>query len=279
MPSAPSLPLALRWLTADAGLTPHELAVRAGVSPSCVTGFLERPNAAILTWTTLLAALSCRLEVRSAQRTLSIALPRLSARRLANERAQWQQRRLTAFRAQILRQSPGTTPAEADDTARRYVEASAARLGAELQATRQGLNHLRLTRDLPGLRAALRSIAEAAEVKAEDLSLLSGLSLGAAQTVMDGSVEGRLETPLRLFSALAARLCIIPAAGGLVGITLAPPGDWRPEAPRTGSSSLTHEEIRALRRTNASLATIGRLAGISRQRVHAIIRAESGSAS
>lgn len=272
MDSAPSLSLALRWLLTDNGLSELELATLAGVSPGAVAAFLGHPHAPTQTWLTLLSALHCRLAVQAAKRHLSIALPRISAQRRVHEREQWEARRLVAFRTQILRQSPGVTPQEAHRTAQSYVAASAARLAGDLQAAQQRLESTPVDTTAPGLRAALRAVAEAAQVNAEDLALLAGVSLSAAQAVLDDTAEGRLATPHRLFSAIAARLVIHPAGGGAVGIDLAPSGGWRPEAPRPGRSSMTHEEIRERAGRGEALAAIAREAGVSRQRVHAIVR-------
>ena len=279
METSPSLPLALRWMATDLGVTDHELGIMAGVAPGTVAAFFTRPNAAIQIWTTLLTALRCRLEIRTARRTLTIALPRISSKRREQEHEQWARRRLSAFRAQVQRQSPGMPPHEAEETAARYVESSAGRMGAELKAALDRLANTPLTCEVAGLRAALRTIADAAHVKAEDLSLLAGVSLGAAQTVVDGTDEGRLGMPHRLLSAIAARLVILPAGGGVVSMSLASPGDWRPEAPRTGQSTLSVAEIRERvynrDQTKESMADIARSAGISRQRVHAIMQAEA----
>lgn len=275
---APSLSLALRWLMADSGLTASELALLAGVSPGVVDAYLERPHAPTLTWLTLLAALRCRLAVKAPRRLISIALPRIAAARRAHERSQWEARRLSAFRAQILRQSPGIAPAEAQRTAQAYVAASAARLDGDLQAARQRLETTRVEGSAGGMRAALRLVAAAAAVNAEDLALLAGVSLSAAQSALDADADGgRLAAPHRLFSAIAARLVVHPAGGGGVDIALAPPGDWRPEAPRAGRSSLSHDEIRALAGRGEALASIARQAGVSRQRVHAIVRGGAAS--
>lgn len=272
MSNAPSLSLALRWLSTDNGLSEHELALLAGVSPGAVAAYLNKPHAPTLTWLFLLSALRCRLEVKAPKRFLSIALPKISAQRRTHERQQWEARRLVAFRSQILRQSPGISPADAQRTAASYVAASAARLDGDLQAASQRLESTRVECSAPGMRAALRAVADAAQVNAEDLALLAGLSLSAAQSALDDDQEGRLATPHRLFSAIAARIVIHPAGGGAVGIDLAPPGTWRPEAPRAGRSSMTHDEIRSRADRGESLASIAREAGVSRQRVHAIVR-------
>lgn len=272
MDSAPSLSLALRWLITDNGLSDMELATLAGVSPGAVAAFLGRPHAPTQTWLTLLSALRCRLAVKVPKHYLSIALPRIGAQRRAHERQQWEARRLVAFRTQILRQSPGSTAQDAQRTAAGYVAASAARLNGDLQAAQQRLESTRVEANASGMRAALRAVATAAQVNAEDLALLAGVSLSAAQATLDDTAEGRLATPHRLFSAIAARLVIHPAGGGAVGMDLAPSGEWRPEAPRPGRSSMTHEEIRTRADRGESLAGIAREAGVSRQRVHAIVR-------
>lgn len=274
MSTAPSLALALRWLMDDNHLSTQEMALLAGVSPGAVAAFLERPHAPSQTWLTLLQALRCRLEVKAPKRFLSIALPRILPRRRAHEHEQWTARRLTAFRSQILRQRPGTSQAEAQRMALGYVQASAARLGGDLQAAQERLDASRVESTATGMRAAARAVANAGQVNAEDLALLAGLSLSAAQSTIDDRDEGRLAVPHRLFSAIAARLVIQPAGGGAVTIDLAPPGVWRPEPPRAGRSSLSTEEIRDRARQGEALAGIARLAGVSRQRIHAIVRGD-----
>ncbi len=275
MSSAPSLSLALRWLSSDNGLSEQELALLAGVSPGAVAAYLNKPHAPTSTWLTLLSALRCRLEVKAPKRFHCIVLPKLTAQRCAHERQQWQARRLVAFRSQILRQSPGTSPSDAQRTALGYVAASAARLDGDLHAATQRLESTRVEVSAPGMRAALRAVADAAQVNAEDLALMAGVSLSAAQSALDETQEGRLATPHRLFSAIAARLVIHPAGGGMVGIDLAASGAWRPEAPRPGRSSMTHDAIRARASRGETLAAIARDAGVSRQRVHAIVRSQA----
>jgi transcriptional regulator with XRE-family HTH domain len=273
MSDAPSLSLALRWLITDSGLSEQELAVSSGVSPGAVAAFLSKPSPATLTWLHLLAGLRCRVEVKAPRRFLVVAMPKPSAMRRTHERQQWEARRLTAFRSQLLRQSPGISPAEAHATAKGYVAASASRLAGDLAAAQARLEGTRIDQTAPGMRAAVRLVAQQAAVNAEDLSLLAGVSLGAAQAGLDPvATDGMLATPHRLFSAIAARLVILPAGGGAVTIDLAPPGTWRPEAPRPGRTSLSHDDIRSRAADGESLASIARDAGVSRQRVHVIVR-------
>lgn len=272
MSDAPSLSLALRWILQERGLTEAELALSAGVSPGAVAACLGKPSAPTHTWLSLIAGLGCRLEVKTARAVLVIALPRSSAARRANERRQWEHRHLVAYRAQVLRQSPGTSPAAAAETAANYLAASVSRLDDELAAARARLQSSPLTTTAPSLRAALRLLAGAADVRAEQFALLSGMSLGAAQAALDQTPDGKLLTPHRLFSALNARLVLLPAAGGTITIDLVAPGPWRPEAPRPGVNCLTQDEIRTRAAGGESLASIARDAGVSRQRVHAIVR-------
>ncbi|MEK7413435.1 MAG: hypothetical protein AAB263_08990 [Planctomycetota bacterium] len=275
MSSAPSLSLALRWLLTDHGLTETELAASAGVSPGAVAAFLHAPSAPTQTWLTLLAALRCRLEVKAPKRFISVAMPKISAQRRTNERHQWEARHLAAFRAQILRQSTDTTPSAAHATAQTYVSASITRLDESLSAARSRLETTHIDCGVAGPRAAVRVVAQAAEVNAEDLALLSGMSLGATQAALDQAPDGRLAIPHRLFSAIAVRLVIIPAGGGAVTMELAPPGTWRPEAPRPGRTSLTHDQILHRVQRGESMAAIARNAGVSRQRIHAIVQARA----
>jgi len=273
MSGAPSLSLALQWLMVDNGLSEQELAAMSGVSPGAVVAFLGRPHTPTVTWMTLVSAMRCQLAVKAPKRILSIAMPRITARRRSHEHRQWETRRLAAYRAQIVTQSPHLSSSEVRETARGYLRSSTARLAGDLDAAQQRLTAARVDVAAVGLRAAARAIAATAAVNAEDLALLAGLSLGAAQAVLDTSPDGRLATPHRLFSALSARLVIHPAGGGAVAIDLAPSGDWRPEAPRPGHSSLTHEDIRSRAGRGEALASIARDAGVSRQRIHTIVNA------
>jgi len=272
MESAPSFSLALRWLATDTGISDKELAIMAGVSPAAVTRFLTQPNSTIAGWTTLLHAMHCRLEIRVVSRTFSIPLPKISSKKRQVQRSLWVKRHLAANRAQVIRQNPSLTAVEAMELAKRYTDASESRIDDDLAAANDRLGQAHLTQHVGGLRAAVRAIAERSQVNAEDLSLLSGLSLSSVQTIVTGKAEGWLEIPHRLFSALAARIVVLPSAGGDVALTITSPGAWRPEPPRPGVSSLSSETIIERVRKNESLADIGRAAGISRQRVHAIVK-------
>lgn len=271
MAGAPNLPLVLRWIMRDAGVDPGELAMLSGVSPGAVNAFLEKPHGASTTWSLLVAALRCQILVKTPQRTETLALPRITPLRRAHEREQWARRRHVAFRTQVQRQKPDATLAEADQIAAGYVAAAAGRLEADLTAADTRLTSTWIDAAAPDLRSAIRTVADRAEVNAEDLALLSGLSLSSAQAAVDDSGDGRLAIPHRLFSALAARITLVPGGGGAVAINLAPSGAWRPEAPRPGVNSLPHEEIRTRAQRGESLASIAREAGVSRQRVHAIV--------
>lgn len=272
MSGSPSLSLALRWLVDDNALSEEELARSAGVSPAAASAFLGRSSGPVHTWLTLVAALRCGLQVRRGQRILPIALPCIPARQRERERAQWQARRFTAFRIQVQRQRPDLSAAEAAAIARGYVASSLERLDADLVAAVGRLEATPVDGGAHGLRAALGQIAQAAQVNAEDLALLAGVSLNGVQNSLGSNGDGRLATAHRLFSALNARLVVQPAGGGLVAIALAAPGAWRPEGPRAGRSVLTPEQIRDRARGGVSLAAIAREAGVSRQRVHAIVR-------
>jgi transcriptional regulator with XRE-family HTH domain len=272
MPGAPSLPLALRWLITDRGLTEHELAVRAGVSPGAVTAFLSRPHAPSGTWLHLLGALHATLAVQAPGRFLTIPLPKPSPHRRAHERRQWQARRLAAFRAQVHRQRPELPAETVARTAAAYVAASAARLDASLAAAEARLAATRLDTSANGLRAAARALATAAAINAEEWALLAGVSFSTTRAALGDGDDGRLATPHRLFSAIAVRLVVHAPGGGSVAIDLAPPGAWRPEAPRPGRSAIDHVEIRRRADSGEPLAGIARAAGVSRQRIHAIVR-------
>lgn len=271
MSGDPSLSLALRWLLADNGLSELELARSAGVSPGAVAAFLGKPSGPTTTWLTLLAGLCCRLQIKHPRRLLHIALPKIATARRTREHDQWRRRRFTAFKTQVQRQAPHLSAKDVAATAQAYVAASAARLDDDLAAARARLEAVSVHATSPGLREALRQVAAAAAVNAEDLALLTGVSLSAVQASLDASGDGRLATAHRLFSAMSARMILQPSGGGLLPIDLATPGDWRPEKPRAGRSNMTLEEVRARAAHGEALAAIARQAGVSRQRVHVIV--------
>lgn len=272
MDKSTSMPLALSWLAQDRGISEAELALMAGVSPATVTGFLHRPNAAITTWTTIAAALSCRVMVKTTSISMTIALPRITARDRERERGQWAKRRLSSFRSQILKQSPNMTDREANQTAQRYVETSNSRIPQDLAAAHQRLADTKIHGAVDGLRAAVRFLTDKASINAEDASLMSGMSLGACQNMIDGTDEGRLKPPHQLFSAIAARIVLLPPGGGEILLQMASPGMWRPEPARQGKNDLTIEEIRFRQAANEPIASIARDAGVSRQRIHYLLK-------
>lgn len=275
MRTTASLPLAVQWLMRDLGLSAQELAERAGVPPVSLAAFTTRPHAPTVGWLQLLAGLGAGVELRTAQRIIGINLPRITKRMQDQALAAWSEHRLSAFRAQVRTQSPQKTTAEIDTIARGYLASSLARSGDQLAAARLRLAATRIESPVAGLRSAVRLVADAAAIPIDDLALLAGGRRQMAQVAVQARDDGRLTIPHRLCSAMAARLVVHPPGGGAVEIALCPPGPWRPEV-RTGSNCLPVEDIRRRRAAGETLAAIARIAGVSRQRIHAILQAVPG---
>jgi hypothetical protein len=271
MEQGPSLSLAIRWLAEDGGIDPRELARRAGMTLPPVTRLLTKPNDALKTWMAMAAGLQVRIRVISDQRELTIPVPKIPADRRDHELANWRKRRLSANRAQVAHQTHLDQP-EIAETATEYLEAAEGRLAGSLTAAQKRLAGTGVQATATNLRAALRLIAEQAEVNAEDVSLLSGVSLDSAQGLLGAAAAGWLATPHRLVTALGAKIVILPAGGGSITVApyAMPPAE--PSEPRTGASSISIEDIIARAERHESGAEIARAAGISRQRVHSILK-------
>jgi hypothetical protein len=273
MTDAPSLPVALRWLMEDLRWSPGDLALRAGVPPASAAALLARTDGPIATWLTLLAALGAHVQLQGAGRHAVLAMPRPAAARRARERDRWRTRRLAAGRAQLARQAPDLSPTEAAATALAYARAAEARLDGDLAAARSRCDAAAPEAPAVGLRHAVRLLAGAAAVNGEDLALLAGVAHSTVQSALAADGDGRLAPLHRCCSALAARIVVLPRGGGRIPIAHAAPGPWRPGPPREGRCTLDRAEIQARAAAGESLAAIARAAGVSRQRIHALVRA------
>lgn len=272
MNKTPSLPLALRWLIEDSDLTEREVAVLAGVSPGAIRNLLQKPNDAVLVWMRFARALRCSVLVRTSRQEWTIPLPKPDQAARVRGMAQWRKRRTMNHLRQVLHQWPDLDRKEAEQKAIGYTSVAEERITAELLVADERLAGLAVSSQDLGMRGALRLVANRARVNAEDLSLLAGLSLGAAQAVVDDTDEGRLALPLRLFSALGAQLILRPGGGGEIVMAAHERGAWRPEPPRAGRSSMSLDEIRRQAPLAKSLADLARRAGVSRQRISAILK-------
>jgi hypothetical protein len=275
-----------RGLVLVNGLSIQEAAIRSGVSPGSVAALCERTPQQIETWLRLLGAFGASLSIECLGRQWSVSIPKSATPRIAQEWKSWRHRRLVSafnhFSSTKMKRS------ERDAKAQSYVTNEESRLRDRLTQLRSELKLLTGRHKVDGLREAAQTIANKASLKAEELSLLAGVSLGASQLALGDDQDGRLATLHRLLSALNARI-IIKLAGLSIEINLCAPGEWRPGKPEEPStarlerpsarlatgespnrSRITPQKILGMYDQGLSIGEIARKAGVSRQRVHKI---------
>jgi hypothetical protein len=265
------------------GFSVQEAAVRAGVSPGSVAALCERTPQQIETWQRLLGACGAGLSIACREHAWIVSLPRPAGPRIEREWGHWRHRRLVSALNHVNAADPKAKRGEREAKAESYVTNEEARLRERIALLRRELRQLAGDVRVGGLREAMQALAAKVAMKAEELSLLAGVSLGAAQLALGDDQDGRLATLHRLLSALGGRL-VVRVADTTIAIGLCPPGDWRPGAPETATtlrasarrrpdgapnrSSLPNDEILALYDRGLSIGDIARRAGVSRQRVH-----------
>jgi len=269
------------------GLSVQETAFRSGVSPGSVAALCERTPQQIDTWMRLLGAVGATVAVQAQGQQWSVTLPRAAAPRVALEWDHWRHRRLVSALNHVNRADAKLKRAARDEKAQSYVTNEEGRLRARLTELRGALKALSGRHRADGLRAVIQLIAAKIGLKAEELALMSGVSLGAAQLALGDDQDGRLATLHRVLSALNARLHI-QIADSTIDIALCPPGDWRPGEAASSTtrrtagrsspgqedgpnrSRISSDDILALYDRGLSIGEIARKAGVSRQRVHKI---------
>ena len=283
-----SIPDILRGLILINGLSHLEAALRSGISPATAASLTERTPMPLQTWMRLLACLEARLVITAQGQEWPVAMPRIAAPVVAHAWQSWRRRREVTTVNQLMRADRKAKRSQIEARAREYAANEEERLRERFTSLRRHLRSLGGHHRADGLRAALQTLANKAEVKPEELSLLSGASLTACQLALGESGDGRLATAHRLLSALNARLHVV-LPDGRIEIALCSPGDWRPgmaaeadtpdgeddagptsrAAPSAPNrSKLAAEEILKLYDTGLSIGDIARRAGVSRQRVH-----------
>jgi len=284
-----SIPDILRGLILINGLSHLEAALRSGISPATAASLTERTPMPLQTWMRLLACLEARLVITAQGQEWPVAMPRIAAPVVDHAWESWRRRRVVTTVNQLMRSDRKAKRAQIEARARDYAANEEERLRERFTTLRRHLRSLGGHHRADGLRAALQLLAAKAEVKPEELSLLSGASLTACQLALGERGDGRLATAHRLLSALNARLHVV-LPDGRIEIALCSPGDWRPGMPaeantadgeddaepieRSGAtgarnrSKLAPEEILTLYDAGLSIGDIARKAGVSRQRVH-----------
>jgi hypothetical protein len=283
-----TIPDLVRGLILLSGISQQEAAVRSGVSPGSVVALCERTPKQLQTWLRLVAALGGQIEVACRDRSFRLALPRLATPLLEREWRSWRQRRMVTTINHLRHAEPRTKRLELEARARSYAANEEERLRLRLRELRAASAQLADDASAQGMRAALQLLAERLSLKAEELSLLAGVSLSACQLALGETHDGRLGTLHRLLSALEARLTVLLPQGRLA-LAPCPPGEWRPgmvepedneawnSKPLAGihsaseephRSQLPAETILTLYDQGRSIGEIARQAGVSRQRVH-----------
>ncbi len=276
-----------RGLTLLHGLSVLETAVRSGVSPGSVAALCERTPQQIDTWLRLLGAVGATLTVHTQGHEWSATVPHPAAPRVALEREHWRHRRLVSALNNVNRAEAKLKRSARDEKAQSYVTNEESRLRLRLTELRADLKALSGRHRADGLREVIQLIAGKTAMKAEELALIAGVSLGAAQLALGDDQDGRLATLHRVLSALNARLQI-RIAEATIDIALCPPGEWRPsdtassttkrtvrrlpagQDPAPNRSRISADDVLALYDRGLSIGEIARKAGVSRQRVHKI---------
>lgn len=268
------------------GSSTQDAATRAGISPGTVAALRTHEPTQVVTWCRMAAALGCTLVVESRGRAWPVDLARPANPLIEREWRAWRRRRLVSALHSVADLRQRLKRAERETRAGQYVANEEQRLRERLGSVRTAIRAVTGRHRVDGLREALRVLAGKLAITAEELSLLAGVHLAAAQNALGEDSDGRLVTLHRLVSAMAATLRLDLAGGGAIDIGTCAAGAWKPgdrddpePARRAGKpdtsrianrSTLDAERILALYDGGMSIGEIARKAGISRQRVHKI---------
>jgi hypothetical protein len=267
------------------GVSTQEAAVRSGISPGAVGSLRTRSPTQVVTWCRMISALGCSLVIENQGQSWSVDAARPSPPLIDREWRAWRQRRMVSALHTIGDRR--LKRAERDAKARQYITNEEGRLRERLAELKSQIKQLAGQHRATTLRQAIRLLSDKLELKAEELALLAGVNLGAAQVALGDDGDGRLITIHRLLSAMNGRLHIEMPARGAIDIVACAPGTWRlgdreeDDAVTarttkvatnriTNRSTLDSEHILKLYDADMSIGEIARKAGISRQRVHKI---------
>jgi len=290
-----ALPEIVDGLINLAGISTQEAAVRAGVSPGTVAALRVRAPTQVVTWCRMASALGCRLSVVGGGRVLPVEMPRPSPPQIMRAWDGWRQRRLISARHSVAALKERLKGPARETRAQAYVANEEGRLRARIEGLKPAILAQSGQHRADGLREAVRLVAQSLAITAEELSLLAGVHLAAAQHALGEENDGRLVTLHRLLSALDVRLRLELPAKGAIDLRPVARGPWVPSAkedepartythnqvhagaveamvpqPNTNRSRIDAERILELYDAGNSIGEIARTAGISRQRVHRI---------
>ncbi len=266
------------------GASTQEAAIRAGIAPGTVAALRDQEPTQVVTWCRMVAALGCGLSIECNGRWWAAEMAPPAPPLTARSWKAWRYRRLVSATHSIADLQERLSRAERENRAKSYVEHEEARLRLRLAGLRPAMKRLNGHYKIASLRQAVKMIAQELAITAEELSLLAGVHLAAAQNAFGEDNDGRLVTLHRLLSALQARMRLDLGGDGVVDIQPCEPGPWvpgqreeEPTRPRLGPadtgrianrSRLEPARILSLYDEGVSIGEIARKAGISRQRVH-----------
>jgi hypothetical protein len=267
------------------GSSTQEAAIRSGVSPGTVAALRAHEPTQVVTWCRMISACGCTLAIESQGRSWPADAARPAAPLIEREWRAWRHRRLVSALHSVADLQTRLKRAEREAKARGYVANEEGRLRERLAELRARAKSLAGHHRAAGLRQAVSLLAEKLAITAEELSLLAGVNLTAAQNALGDEGDGRLVTLHRLVSTLGARLRLDLSGRGSIDIAPCAPGSWKPgdreddEAATdrhvkvsperiANRSRIEAAEILALYDAELSIGEIARRAGISRQRVH-----------
>jgi len=284
----PRLPLHLivHGLVNLSGASTQEAAIRAGISPGTVAAHRSHEPTQVVTWCRMASALGCNLAIEYGGKSWIADLPRPAPQLIEREWRAWRHRRMVSAQHSVADLQQKLKRTEREARVQRYVANEEERLRTRLATVRSAIASLSGHHRVSALRLAVRMLAEKLAITAEELSLLGGVHLAAAQNAMGEDHDGRLVTLHRLISAMDAKLRLDLAGKGSIDISACAPGPWtlgdredevatkrhqKPDTSRIANrSQLDPKLILELYDADMSIGDIARKAGISRQRVHKI---------
>ncbi len=270
------------------GASTQLAAIRSGVSPGTVAALRQQEPTQVVTWCRMASALGCSLQVHAKQRSWTLDMPRPAPPLMEREWRAWRRRRFVSALHSLRELHPRAKRAELEQRARLYGSNEEERLRERLQGVRKQVRTLIVREVVPGLRACVRQLCDQLSLTAEELALLAGVNLTAAQNALGEEHDGRLVILHRLVSALDARIRLVTSGGGAIELEPCGAGPWRPgdreddeDLPeramppadpqrQLNRSTLSPDQILSLYDADHSIGEIARRAGISRQRVHKI---------
>ena len=279
---AVTLPHLVRGLVLLQGISDHAVAAKAGVSDGALAAHATRIPQHMMVWLRLVRAVGATIEVHAAQQRFRVMLPTLPPREIERSWQTWRRRRIVTVVNQQLHGARPVSRSAAETAAATYASNEEARLRTRLAGLRP--HDAPLPDEVSGLRSAVRVLAGRLGINAEELSLVAGLGLQAAQVAMKED-DGKLATFHRILGACQA-IIVLEVDGQAITIPPCPPGelhtdprparqdpDDKPAKARLvlelpNRSKISVEEILARYDHHESICEIARAAGVSRQRIH-----------